>query len=130
MIDNDWVRAINNKSISTGGNILAYGVFSAGGIVELDQMNITGTSCSRNGNLSRDASGEFYPVLTAFGMPSDFTGTINVKGNIMCNKSGQSIAYCPAGYRMMSGGYVMTKWSDSDGRNAPDSSFPDSSING
>jgi len=57
MTDNDWVRAINNKSISTGGNIRADGRLSAGGVLQLDEINIEGTRCERDGLVSRDGTG-------------------------------------------------------------------------
>lgn len=62
MLDNNWVSSINNKGISTGGQmkagaLRANGNVSAGGVLELDQVNVAGTSCPKNGNVSRDALG-------------------------------------------------------------------------
>ncbi|AUH01894.1 shufflon system plasmid conjugative transfer pilus tip adhesin PilV [Prodigiosinella confusarubida] len=62
MTDNDWVRAINNKNIYTGGQVRGGSVrsdsnLSGGGVLQLDQVNAAGAPCSRNGDISHDASG-------------------------------------------------------------------------
>ncbi|XDE02650.1 shufflon system plasmid conjugative transfer pilus tip adhesin PilV [Enterobacter cloacae] len=62
MSDNDWVRAINNKNIYTGGqvrggSVRADGRLSTGEVLQLDGVNTAGTGCSPNGLVSRDASG-------------------------------------------------------------------------
>ena len=62
MDDNNWIKSVNGKGISTSGQIKGGSVrsdtnVSVGGVVELDQVNIAGTSCVKNGNLSRDALG-------------------------------------------------------------------------
>lgn len=62
MSDNDWVRAVNNKNIYTGGQIRGNYLSSeaninVGGQLELNQVNSPGAWCPRNGNVSRDWSG-------------------------------------------------------------------------
>src|SRR5471032_477492 len=62
MTDNDWVRAINDKNIYTGGqvrggSVRADGRLSAGEVLQLDQINTPGNSCPQNGLVSRDATG-------------------------------------------------------------------------
>ncbi|UYK96320.1 shufflon system plasmid conjugative transfer pilus tip adhesin PilV [Pantoea stewartii] len=62
MSDNDWVRAVNNKNIYTGGQIRggylsSEGNVNAGGQLELNQVNQAGAWCPTNGNISRDGSG-------------------------------------------------------------------------
>ncbi|WP_324029790.1 shufflon system plasmid conjugative transfer pilus tip adhesin PilV [Pantoea sp. JZ2] len=62
MSDNDWVRAVNNKNIYTGGQIRGNYLSSeaninVGGQLELNQVNSPGAWCPRNGNVSRDWNG-------------------------------------------------------------------------
>lgn len=62
MSDNDWVRAVNNKNIYTGGQIRGNYLSSeaninVGGQLELNQVNSPGAWCPRSGNVSRDWSG-------------------------------------------------------------------------
>ncbi|MND43104.1 hypothetical protein D3C80_338950 [compost metagenome] len=62
MTDNDWVRAINDKNIYTGGqvrggSVRADGRLSVGEVLQLDQINMPGNSCPQNGLVSRDATG-------------------------------------------------------------------------
>lgn len=47
-----------------------------------------------------------------------------VFGPSVCGRGAVSIASCPAGTRLVSGGYQMTAWSS--GKNAPDTSMPNS----
>ncbi|HDZ2454015.1 TPA: shufflon system plasmid conjugative transfer pilus tip adhesin PilV [Klebsiella pneumoniae] len=62
MSDSDWVRAINDKNIYTGGqvrggSVRADGNVSAGGVFTQDQINTAGASCDINGAISHEASG-------------------------------------------------------------------------
>ena len=62
MSDNDWVRAINNKNIYTGGqvrggSVRADGRLSTGEVLQLDGVNTAGAGCSPNGLVSRDSAG-------------------------------------------------------------------------
>ncbi|WP_336699929.1 shufflon system plasmid conjugative transfer pilus tip adhesin PilV [Pantoea dispersa] len=62
MSDNDWVRAVNNKNIYTGGqvrggSVRAEGDMSAGGLIYQDQVNWPGAGCSIIGAISHDSSG-------------------------------------------------------------------------
>lgn len=62
MSDNDWVRAVNNKNIYTGGqvrggSIRADGILSTGEVLQLDGVNTAGAVCPSNGLVSRDAAG-------------------------------------------------------------------------
>jgi len=62
MSDNDWVRAVNDKNIYTGGqlrggSVRADGRLSTGEVLQLDGVSGEGSGCSPNGLISRDASG-------------------------------------------------------------------------
>ncbi|ELD2083758.1 shufflon system plasmid conjugative transfer pilus tip adhesin PilV [Enterobacter hormaechei] len=62
MSDNDWVRSVNNKNISTGGQMRAGslrsdGDVSAGGVLSQEQVNSVGASCGVLGAISHDSTG-------------------------------------------------------------------------
>ncbi|MGG6107253.1 shufflon system plasmid conjugative transfer pilus tip adhesin PilV [Pantoea allii] len=62
MSDNDWVRAVNDKSIYTGGQlqggtVRSNGRLSTGDVLQLDGVNSPGAGCGPNGLVSRDWSG-------------------------------------------------------------------------
>ncbi|EDO2410440.1 hypothetical protein CWV09_16315 [Salmonella enterica] len=47
-----------------------------------------------------------------------------IPGNDACGKYIYSKAYCPAGKQLVSGGYILSKWSGGSGWNSPDLSMP------
>lgn len=62
MSDKEWIRAVNNKGIYTGGKIQggsvhADGRVSAGEYLQLDKIVVSGTVCPLNGLISRDSKG-------------------------------------------------------------------------
>ncbi|HEY2454471.1 MAG TPA: shufflon system plasmid conjugative transfer pilus tip adhesin PilV [Scandinavium sp.] len=62
MSDSDWVRAVNNTGIYTGGqmrggSVRADGRLSTGDVLQLDEVNTAGAGCSLNGLVSRDSVG-------------------------------------------------------------------------
>ncbi|MFS7253251.1 shufflon system plasmid conjugative transfer pilus tip adhesin PilV [Rahnella rivi] len=62
MTDDDWIRAVNNKGIYTGGQMRAGGLrsdsdVSAGGVLRQDQVNIAGAECGILGAISHDSTG-------------------------------------------------------------------------
>lgn len=62
MTDNDWIRAYNNKSIYTGGQVQAGTIQSNGRMttnefVQINGVATAGWACSPNGLVGRDASG-------------------------------------------------------------------------
>ncbi|WP_235424028.1 shufflon system plasmid conjugative transfer pilus tip adhesin PilV [Citrobacter koseri] len=62
MDDDNWVKSLNGKGIMTsgeldGGTVRAEGRLSAGEVLQLDQVNTAGASCSLNGLLSHDSDG-------------------------------------------------------------------------
>lgn len=52
-----------------------------------------------------------------------------VAGNDACGKYVYSKAYCPSGKALISGGYVLSKWTGGNGWNSPDLSMPSVSDN-
>ncbi len=62
MSDNDWLRILNNKGFYTGGEIRggtvrSDGNVSAGGVLELEKINVAGTHCDKDGSVSRTVTG-------------------------------------------------------------------------
>ncbi|EAS2295759.1 shufflon system plasmid conjugative transfer pilus tip adhesin PilV [Salmonella enterica] len=135
MSDNDWLRILNNKGFYTGGEIRggkvrSEGDVSAGGILTLDKINVAGTSCPTTGAISRTATGAQLScqsgVWTLIGKISLFE---MVAGNDACGKYVYSKAYCPSGKALISGGYVLSKWTGGNDWNSPDLSMPSVSDN-
>ncbi|RLM24737.1 hypothetical protein BIY29_08445 [Brenneria alni] len=56
MDDSDWVKAINDKGVQAG-KVSATGRISTGEYLELQKVEIAGTTCLTDGTVSRDASG-------------------------------------------------------------------------
>lgn len=136
MSDDQWVRSVNNKNIYTGGQVRggtvrADGRLSTGENLQLDGVNTAGAGCSPNGQVSRDSSGAILSCVNGVWKTPAITESTTTYGDVKCNnKAGQSVAYCPSGFRLMSGGFEMTQWTNDDaGRNSPDSSFPNVSAN-
>ncbi|MGG6205146.1 hypothetical protein ACQSFC_19770 [Salmonella enterica] len=67
-----------------------------------------------------------YGVWTESGKITAFE---MINGNNACGKYIESKAYCPAGKQLISGGYVLSKWSGGSGWNTPDLSMPSPSEN-
>ncbi|WP_244193552.1 shufflon system plasmid conjugative transfer pilus tip adhesin PilV [Pantoea cypripedii] len=104
MSDDDWVRAVNNKNIYTGGQVRggslrADGNVSAGGVLTQDQVNTADTSCNITGARSHDASGA--PLSCQSGVWKD--SDANLKQD-QCTQIGNSQGRdfsehrCPAGW--------------------------------
>ncbi|MGO4746431.1 shufflon system plasmid conjugative transfer pilus tip adhesin PilV [Serratia sp. AXJ-M] len=135
MDDNDWIKSVNGKGIYTsgqlkGGTVRADGRASVGEYLQLDGVATEGQGCSPNGLQGRNSAGAVLSCVNAVWKTSSITETVNAFGDSKCdNKSGQSIAYCPSGYKLLSGGWEMTRWSWDQGRNSPDTSSSDPYIN-
>ncbi|EIX3172503.1 shufflon system plasmid conjugative transfer pilus tip adhesin PilV [Salmonella enterica] len=132
MSDNDWLRVLNNKGFFTGGeirggNVRSEGNVSVAGVLELDKINVAGTHCDKDGSVSRTATGA--PLSCQSGIWKSASLDLEsfvVVGASGCNKT-FSYATCPAGNKLLSGGYSLTYFSGnaSNAYNAPDGSFPD-----
>ncbi|EAY1188699.1 shufflon system plasmid conjugative transfer pilus tip adhesin PilV [Salmonella enterica] len=135
MTDNEWIRSLNNKSIYTGGQLKGGSVrsesdLSAGGVLKLDQTSYAGTWCSQTGAISHDASGGILLCQSGVWVSSGKLSSFEVvSGNNACGRFVNSVAYCPAGKQLISGGYVLSKWSGGNGWNSPDLSMPSPSEN-
>lgn len=135
MSDDTWIRAYNNKSIYTGGQVQAgtvqsNGRMTAGEFVQINGVATAGWGCSPNGLIGRNANGAILSckdgVWTASEKMRDFQ---TVSGNPACGKYNFSNAYCPAGKQLLSGGYILSRWGG-DGWNTPDVNMPTPDGNG
>jgi len=129
MLDNDWVRSLNNKGIYTGGQMKAGtvrsdGDASVGGTLGLDKINVANTFCPTNGSISRDAVGASLSCQNNVWKSGSLNGFTQVRGPNACGVHATSYAKCPNGKRVISGGWVIGAWSGDEGQNAPDTNIP------
>lgn len=103
-------------------SIRANGNLSAGGVLQLDQVNVSGVACYPNGLVSRDASGGILSCQSGVWIGTKVLDKSIVTGNTTCSSTATSVATCPNGKTIASGGWRLT-WYGS-GNNAPDSSYP------
>ncbi|EAO6530900.1 shufflon system plasmid conjugative transfer pilus tip adhesin PilV [Salmonella enterica] len=78
MTDNSWVRVYNDKNFSTGGQIKggtvrADGRLYAGEALQLEKVYTTGSGCSPNGLIGRDASGGILSCQSGVWKSSEFS---------------------------------------------------------
>ncbi|QIE99873.1 shufflon system plasmid conjugative transfer pilus tip adhesin PilV (plasmid) [Pantoea stewartii] len=119
-----------NNDVVANGNLRSNHDLIASGVLKPLQVNNAGSFCDTWGAISHDNSGAVLSCVGGVWKAPSVTQTTTTYGPSLCNnRNGQSIAYCPQGYRMLSGGYEMTQWFNDDGRNSPDSSYPDASNN-
>ena len=156
---NGWITAsgniTSNSSIAAAGNVTANGSMTANGnitagndvtangtlraahdvviagVAKLQQINSAGTYCDTWGAISRDGAGAVLSCQSGIwklqSVPLD---TFTVQSAGTCANLTYQNATCPAGSRMVSGGWIMTKWGNNGVHNNPDSSYPDPGSNG
>ncbi|EEP5105107.1 shufflon system plasmid conjugative transfer pilus tip adhesin PilV [Salmonella enterica] len=135
MSDNDWLRILNNKGFYTGGEIRggkvrSDGNVSVGGVLDLDQINVANTYCPKDGSVSRTATGAPLSCQSGIWASSEKMSLFEMAaGNDACGKYIYSKAYCPTGKQLVSGGFILSKWSGGSGWNSPDLSMPSPSEN-
>ena len=133
----------SRSNIAATGNVTASGSMSAnanitsgkdiivGGVAKLKQINTAGTICDTWGAVSRDSVGAVLSCQSGVWKTTSIGETTTTYGDIKCdNQHGGSQAFCPAGYRILSGGFQLTSWHvDDTVHNSPDSSYPDGPTN-
>jgi len=135
MTDNDWIRAVNNKNIYTGGQVRGGSVrsdsdISGAGVLQQDQVNTQGAACGIWGAISHDSVGAVLSCQSGvWKLQSVPLETFTVQSGDTCANLTLLAAVCPAGSKMISGGWIMTHWGDGGQHNNPDSSYPDPSSN-
>ncbi|MDZ4945157.1 shufflon system plasmid conjugative transfer pilus tip adhesin PilV [Escherichia coli] len=114
MTDNQWIRAVNNKGITTGGEIKggkvsggtvrSEGRLSTGEYLQLDKTATAGTSCSPDGLVGRDSKGAILSCQSgawrAIGAPDgSYTNLGSHRGtfNGRNNGSGTLFVYASGG---------------------------------
>ncbi|MGL5384695.1 MAG: shufflon system plasmid conjugative transfer pilus tip adhesin PilV [Serratia sp. (in: enterobacteria)] len=131
MEDNDWIRSVNNKGIYTGGQIKggtvrADGRASVGEYLQLDGTANAGWGCSPNGLVGRTSEGVLLSCQNGIWKSLGALDTFNVTGGEQCQNLKESRAYCPAGTKLVSGGYRLSRWTnESANHNSPDAAYPD-----
>jgi len=110
MADSTWLRAYGDKGIYTGGQIQGGSVVSNGRMTANEYLQVvggaaTGGGCSPNGLLGRASDGTQL-VQCKNGVWSRLGGYSNFTIVIGPNQAGlnNSLATCPAGWTMLSGG--------------------------
>ncbi|HFV0858695.1 TPA: shufflon system plasmid conjugative transfer pilus tip adhesin PilV [Escherichia coli] len=136
MTDSEWIRAVNNKGITTegelkggkvsGGTVRSDGRLSTGEYLQLEKTATAGASCSPNGLVGRDSTGAILSCQSGSWKGNKEKEHFTVYGTSGCGHT-VSYAVCPSGSTLVSGGYQLTAWSQ-DNRNpfnSPDSTYPD-----
>ncbi|EIX2034368.1 TPA: shufflon system plasmid conjugative transfer pilus tip adhesin PilV [Escherichia coli] len=136
MTDSEWIRAVNNKGITTegelkggkvsGGTVRSEGRLSTGEYLQLEKTATAGTSCSPDGLVGRDSKGAILSCQSGSWKGNKEKEHFTVYGTSGCGHT-VSYAVCPSGSTLVSGGYQLTAWSQ-DNRNpfnSPDSTYPD-----
>ncbi|MCI3237912.1 shufflon system plasmid conjugative transfer pilus tip adhesin PilV [Escherichia coli] len=133
MTDSQWIRSVNNKGITTegelkggkvsGGTVRSEGRLSTGEYLQLDKTATAGTSCSPDGLVGRDSTGAILSCQSGVWQNSDKKERFTVSGGNGCFQT-SSYAVCPSGSKLVSGGYRLSQWVH-NGYNSPDGSYPD-----
>lgn len=131
-----------NSSITAGGNVtanndvLANGTLRAahdaviGGVVKLQQVNSAGSYCDTWGAVSRDGAGAVLSCQSGiWKLQSQPLDTFSVRGQGQCANLSPDVATCPAGSKLISGGYILTHWAEGGNHNTPDNVYPDPATN-
>jgi Tfp pilus assembly major pilin PilA len=131
MDDNDWIRSVNNKGIYTGGqlrggSVRADGRASVGEYLQLDGTANAGWGCSPNGLVGRTSEGILLSCQNGIWKSLGALDTFNVTSDEQCQNLKEARAYCPAGTKLVSGGYRLSRWTSNDSaHNSPDAAYPD-----
>ena len=108
MSDTDWVRAINDKNIYTGGQVRGGSVrsdsnLSGAGVLQLDQVNVVGSSCNSNGAISHDAVGNVLSCQSGVWQKPSGEKAITTASTTTWRYSGAA-ATCPSPKKLAGGG--------------------------
>lgn len=96
--------------------------------LQLNTISNVGWGCGQNGLVSRDASGTLLYCKNGLWTQPGSVGPFLVSGSGTCDYS-TAVATCPAGSKLLSGGYVLTWFNGSSFSHAPDGSYPDAANN-
>ncbi|EEQ0866485.1 shufflon protein [Escherichia coli] len=114
MTDSEWIRAVNNKGITTegelkggkvsGGTVRSEGRLSTGEYLQLDKTATAGTSCSPDGLVGRDSTGAILSCQSGTWQKNG-GGTVQMV-TATASDWNQPIATatCPSGKKVTGGG--------------------------
>ncbi|EEU9502791.1 shufflon system plasmid conjugative transfer pilus tip adhesin PilV [Escherichia coli] len=114
MTDSQWIRAVNNKGITTegelkggkvsGGTVRSEGRLSTGEYLQLDKTATAGTSCSPDGLVGRDSTGAILSCQSGTWQKNG-GGTVQMV-TATASDWNQPIATatCPSGKKVTGGG--------------------------
>lgn len=141
MTDTTWIRAYNNKSIYTGGEMQA-GVIHANSRLQVDGRATVneyiqlqggaskGGGCSPNGLIGRDGAGTLLSCVNGV-----WSGGGGLSGYTVVAGPGQSqgpqwaYAVCPQGTVLTGGGYNVTYMQKASSQEAPQVNRPEPGMN-
>jgi len=131
-----WGNIRTTGNVNANNDIVANGTLRSdhdvvlGGVVKLGQVNTAGNYCDTWGAISRDAVGAVLSCQQGlWKLQSVALDTFKVNGSETCSNQTQVGATCPAGSKLVSGGYIMSRWADGSNHNSPDSVYPDPASN-
>jgi len=92
MSDSDWIRAVNNKNIFTGGQVRggtvrSDGRLSTGEFLQIDAVATAGAGCSPNGLIGRDNSGGILNCKNGVWKSNDSVGDLYISPDVGSGKS-------------------------------------------
>ncbi|MDR3430728.1 MAG: shufflon system plasmid conjugative transfer pilus tip adhesin PilV [Rouxiella aceris] len=139
MSDTDWVRAINDKNIYTGGQVRGGSVrggsvrsdsdLSGAGVLGLDQVNVAETYCPQNGTISHDGPGNILSCVNNLWKSPSTSGQYQFLGTYTSSFSGNNTT----GHTMLiiaSGGRSIVDRQIGDGQNCTSTWALSGQVNG
>ena len=114
MTDSQWIRAVNNKGITTegelkggkvsGGTVRSEGRLSTGEYLQLDKTATAGTSCSPDGLVGRDSTGAILSCQSGSWKNAGKGDIEIVKVTASKLRWPGATATCPMGKKVIGGG--------------------------
>ena len=114
MTDSQWIRAVNNKGITTegelkggkvsGGTVRSEGRLSTGEYLQLDKTATAGTSCSPDGLVGRDSTGAILSCQSGSWKNAGKGDIEIVKVTASKFRWPGATATCPMGKKVIGGG--------------------------
>ncbi len=114
MTDSQWIRAVNNKGITTegelkggkvsGGTVRSEGRLSTGEYLQLDKTATAGTSCSPDGLVGRDSTGAILSCQSGTWKKIGAGDSQIVTASATAWRWPGATATCPSGKKVIGGG--------------------------
>ncbi|HGU1481585.1 shufflon system plasmid conjugative transfer pilus tip adhesin PilV [Escherichia coli] len=114
MTDSEWIRAVNNKGITTegelkggkvsGGTVRSEGRLSTGEYLQLDKTATAGTSCSPDGLVGRDSTGAILSCQSGTWKKIGAGDSQIVTASATAWRWPGATATCPSGKKVIGGG--------------------------